>query len=74
MLSVIFRFWHRLVRFVRRALNKLSRKRFPIRFEDLTDEDAQMTAWMVGIPDWQSLTREELNEAWYDYFDSKTVH
>lgn len=55
-------------------MNRVSRKRFPIRFEDLTDADAQMTAWMAGVPNWQHLDRRELNQAWNDFFNSKTVH
>jgi hypothetical protein len=66
--------WDSLVRLFRRTLNRISRKRFPIRFEDLTDHDAEMTAWMAGVPNWQMLSREELNQAWNKFFQGKTVH
>lgn len=66
--------WECGIRQVRRLLNKLSRKHFPIRFEDLSDHDAQMTAWTAGLPGWERLTRQELNQAWNDFISKLTVH
>jgi hypothetical protein len=73
-LAGIFYIWHSIVRMFKRFLNNLSRKRFPLTFEDLTDEDAQMTAWAAGLTGWEDGTREDLNQAWNDWVKNETFH
>jgi hypothetical protein len=63
-----------ILRAIRRFLNRLSRKRFPIRFEDLTDDEARMTLWAAGISGWEDKCREEMNRIWNEFITNETIH
>lgn len=64
-----------IVRGFKRLLNKVSRRKFPIRFEDLTRENAEMTLWAAGVSDWpDDCSREELNKIWNDFISNEMIH
>ena len=52
-----------------RRLFRLSPK--PMKFEDLTDEQAEKVAWAFGLYQWED--REDLNKKWV-HFENQTLH
>lgn len=64
--------WKAGIRFVLNTLERKLKKRIekPKKvptFEELSDDEAESTAWAAGLSDWQRGNRQSLNKAWNDF-------